>query len=293
VPATRHANGKGWVAATAVVENSVYIGPRAQVFNNAYVSGNVRLEGRTKIFGNATVSGDVTLKKTASIGGRAVVRDRVLMSDNAVISGAAKVTGNTNLYGDSRIGDSAQVDSCTLSESVQIFGNTLVMRSHLSGTSLVSANSIVINAQVNGKVVIRGSAQILGGCTVRSWHPTLETIVEGNAVMADEAHIWYPIHVKGHAVLIRCRLSHGYGHIDSQPEISGNVVLQARNFGSRAELDQFLTAISNMTIQQGGVAANFASGSIPTVPGFPVRQVNFLADNSRPRRVQRLQEAGV
>ena len=36
----RHENGGGWVANTATVEATVYVGPNAQVFGDARVSGN-------------------------------------------------------------------------------------------------------------------------------------------------------------------------------------------------------------------------------------------------------------
>ena len=43
VPAHRHPNGGGWVADTARVDDSAYIGPAAQVFGNAQVSGGAKL----------------------------------------------------------------------------------------------------------------------------------------------------------------------------------------------------------------------------------------------------------
>lgn len=292
VLAKRHVNGKGWVADTAVVEASVYVGPRAQVFNNAYVHGKVRLEGRAKVFGRAIVSDEVAVKKDGEIGGQAVVRDQTLVTDNARIVGRCNVSGNTQLYGTSIIGDTAQVNASTLFERVHIGGAALVLRSHLSGGAQIDANSIVINSQVGGNVHVRGSAQILAGCSIRNYNASLATIIEGRALLADESHIWYSVHVKDHAVLLRCRLSHGFGSVDAAPVIEGNVVLQARNFGTRAELENFLTALRNMPVQQIGLAAAATNG-VNTVPGFVPRQVNFLTSAPAPRRVQRLQEAGV
>ena len=39
VPAKRHENGGGWVASSANVSDTTYIGPNARVFGNARVSG--------------------------------------------------------------------------------------------------------------------------------------------------------------------------------------------------------------------------------------------------------------
>ena len=40
VPARQHVRGGGWVAETAVVDATAYVGPGAEVFDNARVSGN-------------------------------------------------------------------------------------------------------------------------------------------------------------------------------------------------------------------------------------------------------------
>lgn len=289
VLASRHVNGKGWVAATAVVESTVYVGPRAQVFNNAYVSGNVRLEGRSKVFGNAVVSGQVIVKQNGLIGGQAVVRDHTLLQDDTRIFGRCNVSGSTRLFNQATILETAQVNSCTLTENSTVGGAALVIRSQFSGSAKIESSAIVINSQVSGAVTVRGSAQIIGGCAIRNYH-SIDMIVEGKAIIADETNVWYPIEVRGHAVLLRCRLNHGFGGLDAAPVIDGNIVLQARNFSNRAELEQFLNSLRNMTVQQLGVAASVNGNAAPNM--MMPRQVNFLADNSRPRRVQRLQEAG-
>ena len=42
VPAHRHVNGGGWVADTARVDATAYVGPMAQVSGEAWVSGEAR-----------------------------------------------------------------------------------------------------------------------------------------------------------------------------------------------------------------------------------------------------------
>ena len=54
----QHPNGGGWVANTASVEKTVYVGPNAQVFGNAQVSGNARVSDDAQVSGNAWVFGD-------------------------------------------------------------------------------------------------------------------------------------------------------------------------------------------------------------------------------------------
>ena len=54
-----HPNGKGYVANTAKVEPSVYIGPYAVVYGQAELSERVRVEGTAQVSGHAKLSGNV------------------------------------------------------------------------------------------------------------------------------------------------------------------------------------------------------------------------------------------
>ena len=54
----QHKNGGGWIANTATVEDSVYIGPDAQVCGDAWVYGNAQVLDDARMYGNAQVFGD-------------------------------------------------------------------------------------------------------------------------------------------------------------------------------------------------------------------------------------------
>lgn len=56
----KHRNGGGLVAASATVEDTVYVGPVARVFGNATLRDRVRLTGRAQVGGMVHASGDVT-----------------------------------------------------------------------------------------------------------------------------------------------------------------------------------------------------------------------------------------
>lgn len=73
----RHANGGGFVADTAKVADTVYVGPDAAVLGYASVSGNAVITGHAIVAENAKVSGN------ALIGDMAVVRGRATVTDNA------------------------------------------------------------------------------------------------------------------------------------------------------------------------------------------------------------------
>ena len=61
----QHKNGGGWVANTATVEDSVYIGANAQVHGNARVSGNARVCGDAQVYGDAQMSGNARVDSDA------------------------------------------------------------------------------------------------------------------------------------------------------------------------------------------------------------------------------------
>ena len=80
VPAHRHTNGCGWVADTAYVSESAYIGPDARVYDSARVHGN------------------------------AVVCDDAVVHGNAVVCGDAVVHGNAVVYGDAWVSGDARIN---------------------------------------------------------------------------------------------------------------------------------------------------------------------------------------
>ena len=307
VPAHRHVNGKGWVAKTAVVEDSVYVGPKCEVYNSAYVSGRVRLEGNARVSGFAVVSGDVVIKQNAHVYGRAVVRDMVMLHDNARITGQAHVTGRTRMFGTSLITDTAQVNACTLTGLVEISGSALVIRSHMTGSRPgdqigrvhVRTNAVVINSTIEGNVIVEGMAQLLGNSSLTNRHRNnLEILLTGNAIVADESRIYYPIEFHNHSVIVRCRFS-DYSHtmestgaVPPRLRLINDAVLHNLQSTSYDNLSAQLDAIRNQ-VRPGTATTHGSNNNIQAVSAIQARQANFLETNSRPRRVQRLQEADV
>lgn len=76
-----HSNGGGWVANTATVAASAYVGPKAAVHGYATVRDNARIEGLGWVNGG-TVSGN------------AVVKDNALIQNGANLSGYVVVGGD-------------------------------------------------------------------------------------------------------------------------------------------------------------------------------------------------------
>lgn len=61
----KHKNGGGWVANSARVDDSVYVGPFALVYGKAELSERVRVEDYAQVSGTAVLSGDVVIGRVA------------------------------------------------------------------------------------------------------------------------------------------------------------------------------------------------------------------------------------
>jgi acyl-[acyl carrier protein]--UDP-N-acetylglucosamine O-acyltransferase len=61
----KHRNGGGYVANTAHVDDSVYVGPHAIVYGKAECTGRVRVEDFAQISGDAKLSGDTVVSHFA------------------------------------------------------------------------------------------------------------------------------------------------------------------------------------------------------------------------------------
>ena len=287
--AHKHDNGNGWVADTATVEDTVYVGPRAQIFQRATVKGKVRLTGAARIFGHAIVSGGALLSKNAAIYGTAVVRDTTTMTDDTRVFGSAHVSGTSQMFGYAYAGESAQVFSTTIMGQSKIYGNALVVRSHVYAFAEIKGACSVIHSTIDGRVTVKDRAQILRSGLRNNRDFTAGDIVIGDfAIVADESLLSYPIAVLEHAVIVRSQL---YCQLyETQPEpvqplrLNGRVVMQHQTFRTRQELQNAL----NLLAQHGGRLG--AAQIMPNgqVANFSARLDQIKFEPPAPRRVMRL-----
>ena len=99
VPAHRHPSGGGWVADTATVAASAYVGPGARVYGGAQVSGRAMIYGSARVFGDAWVYGGAQVSGDAWVSGGAQICGTALVSGTARISCAADIlTGHKSGY---------------------------------------------------------------------------------------------------------------------------------------------------------------------------------------------------
>ena len=93
-----HHNGGGFVAASAHVDNTVYVGKNARVLGSATVSGNARIDGYATVTGHARVSGDAVVSGHAIVSGNATVTDNAIIGDSAYLNKSSSVSDNARVF---------------------------------------------------------------------------------------------------------------------------------------------------------------------------------------------------
>ena len=65
----QHPNGRGWVANTARVDATVFVGPHALVYGHAEITERVCVVDSAQVSGHAKLSGDVIVSGNAWVDG--------------------------------------------------------------------------------------------------------------------------------------------------------------------------------------------------------------------------------
>lgn len=139
VPAHQHIKGGGWVAETAHVDDTCYVGPHAVVYGNARVTGNAVINDYAKVYDDARVYGD------------------------AKVYGDAQVYGNAQVYSNARVSGKSKIfDDATVTDNAMVYDNA-----HVYGKAIVRNNSEVLGrALVYGVADIYDSIKIYDDCVV-------------------------------------------------------------------------------------------------------------------------------
>jgi carbonic anhydrase/acetyltransferase-like protein (isoleucine patch superfamily) len=241
--AHRHDNGRGWVADTASVADTVYVGSRCQVFNFAKLTDSVRLEGGAQAYGHCRISGGVTLKKLARVAGNANVRDTVIVHDSAVVTDRATVDGDSQLFGNFSVAGHAVINTSRLDGTGRISGDAYIVRSRVSGNVTINGRAIVIHGTIAGRVSVQGFAQILNSTLNAQYFGNVaDIIVTDYAVVADGSRIMVPIEIKNHAVVVRSQFS-GYSNewvAQGRLLFGDNLVANNRTCNRRQEIENLI-----------------------------------------------------
>jgi len=113
IPGKPHPHGGGFVADSAKVEATAYVGPRARVLGRAKVLGKARIEdfGEVRddavVSGRAVVSGHGLVEHHAQLTEEARVADYGVVSEYAVVSGRARVLEYAHVRGHNRVSGTA------------------------------------------------------------------------------------------------------------------------------------------------------------------------------------------
>lgn len=277
--AHKHDNGGGWVADTARVSDSVYVGARCEIFDWAVVDGTVRLEGRAKIYGHARVRDTVLLKGSSEIFGSARVSDNTKLYDSARIAGGARCGGASELHNSCRIYGNAFVRETHLHNLAAISGDAKVLNSSLNGTGPHGVNitdfATVTHATIYGVGTIAREAQ-MHHSTVRFYDPQIPFLFTDFAVLINDVNVYMPLQIKDHAVVIGGRFT-GYVETgNSAPTIDGNRVVHAGTFTSTNQLLAYLEAANRFVAPPSNTAAEVINPGVilnqnaTITPGAPV-----------------------
>lgn len=131
-----HPNGGGFVADSAKVEATAYVGPNAMVLDRAQVSGHARIEDF------------------------AVVKDQAQVRDNAIVSGHGLVKDRAQVHGNARVRDWASVTGTwQVHEQGRVLERAFLMghdRAQLHGHATIKGVVCDYNADVKGYAIKEG-----------------------------------------------------------------------------------------------------------------------------------------
>lgn len=123
-PGAEHVNGGGWVANTASVDASVYVGPKAVVLGNSKITDNVQIRDNAWVE-NYTIS------------------DNVVVSSNAQLYGNYYEIAGNIVSGDAQVMDAAVLNGTIVKNSAIVKNNALAWGGEYSGTAVVGGDAEV------------------------------------------------------------------------------------------------------------------------------------------------------
>jgi len=200
VNAHQHPNGLGWVADTAKVGASVFVGPNAMVFDYAEVWDMAQISDYAKVHGKAKVYDNAMITGNAKVHGKAKVYDNAMITGNAEVS--AEVSGDSKIGGDARVMVAAKVfngavieGEALITDRAEVYGEA-----HVSGKALIGSD-----ARVYGYAKIKDNASVVGEAKVHD-----RAIVEGVA------------EIKGYARVFENAKIYGRANVYGTARVSGN-----------------------------------------------------------------------
>ena len=176
----------GFVADTAEVDSTVFVGPNAAVCGTAKVKRNADIKKNAKVYWHAFVIGPLD-----------PTEDRLTVTDNARVYGNAIVTGSSRISGNAEVYMNAQVLN-----KAQVSGNAIVRDyAKIRGSAQARDDTLFAHdAIVGGNAQVYGNAKITGDAMVYGFARVLQSArVYGNAQVYDRAIIQHHAQISGTA----------------------------------------------------------------------------------------------
>ncbi len=96
VDGAAHSNGSGFVAKSAKVDASVFVGPNARVLGDSVLTGKARVEDHATVV-DSTITEEAVVGGYALVTEKSTVRGRARVLDYAVVKAGSTVSGNARL----------------------------------------------------------------------------------------------------------------------------------------------------------------------------------------------------
>jgi len=139
-----HANGGGFVAATARADDTAYVAPGAQVLGASRVLGHARVEGHA-VVENATVQDHAVVSDFARVEGQSVIRDHAKVRDYALVRGRSTVRDYARILEHAQLGGGKLLaDRVTVKGMAAVSGNA-------RGTAMIDGTYAKSNEITRGK----------------------------------------------------------------------------------------------------------------------------------------------
>lgn len=140
----KHANGGGFVAATAKVDPTAYVGPAARVLGEAQVLGNARIEDYAVVMDKAKVCDSAQVSGYAQIGREAVLSDQARLRDYAVVKGRAIIRERVRILEHANADSAKEISGDATIKGIAAVGGTV------SGSAILEGHYAKSNAITRG-----------------------------------------------------------------------------------------------------------------------------------------------
>lgn len=186
-----HLNGGGFVASTATVEETVYLGEDVEVCDTVLIEGYVSVEGRVKIYDEAHLEDSVKIEGPDSnssdwleVYNTAHLLDGAKVSETAKVYGSAKISGSAEISGSATVYENAIITSGLVTDASKVYGRAFieaVIDQNEVKKNIYGESEVFDDAKVVGLSQVSGNTKVYGSATIQDSKVSDSAEVFGNA----------------------------------------------------------------------------------------------------------------